>query len=115
LPHAWLTRGGHRVSTLDVAGNGRFAMFTGIGGEAWMSAVQQVRERLGVPIEGFVIGPGQLFEDPYAQWARLREIDEAGCIVVRPDAHIAWRASGAENAVERLMDTMLRVLGRDAA
>jgi 2,4-dichlorophenol 6-monooxygenase len=114
LPHAWLTRGGHRVSTLDVAGKGRFAMLTGIGGEAWIDAVRQVGERLGVPIEGFVIGPGQLLEDPYGQWARLRETDEAGSIVVRPDAHIAWRASGAGNAVERLMDAMLRVLGRDA-
>jgi 2,4-dichlorophenol 6-monooxygenase len=113
LPHAWLTRGGRRVSTLDVAGKGRFAMLTGIGGEAWMDAVREVSAALGVPVEGFVIGPGQLLEDPYAEWARVREIDEAGCVLVRPDAHVAWRAMGADHAVERLRDAMLRVLGRD--
>ncbi|MFC0400194.1 FAD-dependent oxidoreductase [Paraburkholderia rhizosphaerae] len=114
LPHAWLTRDGYRVSTLDVAGKSRFVVLTGIGGEPWIAAVQRVRDRLGVPIEGVLIGPGRQFEDPYAEWARAREIDETGCILVRPDAHVAWRSAGAANAGERLMDAMLKVLCRAA-
>ncbi len=32
LPHAWVTRDGVRVSTLDLGGKGAFTLFTGIGG-----------------------------------------------------------------------------------
>jgi 2,4-dichlorophenol 6-monooxygenase len=67
---------------------------------------------LGMPIEAVVIGPGRPLEDPYGEWARAREVDEAGCILVRPDAHVAWRATGAANATERLMDAMLSILSR---
>lgn len=112
LPHVWLTCGGHRVSTLDVAGKMRFVLLTGIGGDPWMSAVKHVHDVLGVPIEGFVIGPGRRFDDPYGEWARVREIDEAGCILVRPDAHVAWRGVGSGSADERLLDAMLEILGR---
>jgi 2,4-dichlorophenol 6-monooxygenase len=34
LPHCWLGRDGHRVSTHDLAGKGRFALLTGISGQA---------------------------------------------------------------------------------
>ena len=40
LPHAWLEHHGRKVSTHDLAGKGRFALFTGIGGEAWMDAAR---------------------------------------------------------------------------
>lgn len=30
-------------------------------------------------------------QDVYCTWARLREIDEAGVLLVRPDGFIAWR------------------------
>jgi 2,4-dichlorophenol 6-monooxygenase len=112
LPHAWLTRGGHRVSTLDLAGKMRFVLLTGIGGDPWIEAIRHVRDVSGVPIEGFVIGPGHPLEDPYGEWARAREIDEAGCILVRPDAHVAWRGEGSANAGERLLDALLKVLCR---
>jgi len=29
----------------------------------------------------------------YDDWARLREVAEDGCVLVRPDAHVGWRAA----------------------
>jgi 2,4-dichlorophenol 6-monooxygenase len=33
--------------------------------------------------------------DPYFNWARLREIAEAGALLVRPDGVVGWRQSVA--------------------
>lgn len=35
LPHTWLQQDTERVSTLDLAGGGRFTLLTGTGGEPW--------------------------------------------------------------------------------
>jgi len=95
LPHAWLGRGGHKVSTHDLAGKGRFCLLTGIAGEAWAEAATKVAEQLGVELVAHVVGPGREHIDLYEDWARAREVDEAGCVLVRPDAHVAWRSMGA--------------------
>ena len=92
IPHCWLTRGTDTVSTLDVVGKGRFTLLTGIGGDAWVKAAAAVSEQTGVPVESFVIGPGRELEDLYGDWSRLREITDTGCLLIRPDAHIAYRS-----------------------
>jgi 2,4-dichlorophenol 6-monooxygenase len=92
LPHCWLGVRGHKVSTHDLAGKGRFALLTGISGQAWAAAAQQVAGQIGIEIAAYVIGPGREHTDLYDDWARLREVAEDGCVLVRPDAHIAWRA-----------------------
>jgi 2,4-dichlorophenol 6-monooxygenase len=94
LPHVWLGRDGRRVSTHDLAGKGRFALFTGIAGEAWAEAAGTVAATLGIEIAAHVIGPGREFIDLYEDWARAREVDEAGAVLVRPDGHVGWRSSG---------------------
>ena len=94
LPHCWLEHGGARVSTLDLVGKGRFALLTGIGGEAWAEAARAVTGRTGVEIAAYVIGPGREVADTYDDWARLREVEEDGCVLVRPDMHVAWRSHG---------------------
>ena len=46
LPHVWLfDKDNREVSTLDLAGKGRFTVFTGIGGEAWADAARRSRPR----------------------------------------------------------------------
>jgi len=32
--------------------------------------------------------------DPYCSWQRIREIAEAGALLVRPDGYVAWRHAG---------------------
>lgn len=93
LPHAWLGRGTERVSTHDVTGKGRFALLTGISGEAWVAAAEAAAATLGVEVAAHVVGPGRALTDLYDDWARLREVGEAGCVLVRPDAHVAWRSA----------------------
>ncbi|WP_030843573.1 FAD-dependent oxidoreductase [Streptomyces sp. NRRL S-475] len=108
LPHAWITSGTRTLSTLDTVGRGRFTLLTGIGGEAWVRAAEEQE----VEIATVVIGPGQQYEDPYGDWARLREIPDAGALLVRPDGFVAFRhASVGTDAGELLADALRRILG----
>jgi 2,4-dichlorophenol 6-monooxygenase len=111
LPHSWLERDGHKVSTLDLVGKGRFALLTGIGGEAWAQAARTVSERVGAQIACIVIGPGRDVRDLYEDWARLSEVGESGCVLVRPDGHVSWRsATVADDCTEALAGVMARIL-----
>jgi 2,4-dichlorophenol 6-monooxygenase len=91
VPHAWLSvRGGPDVSTIQLAGHGRFTLFTGPGGMAWGHA----RDVVGGLVALVVVGPGQDVEDPYGDWATLLEaegIGDTGAVLVRPDHHVAAR------------------------
>jgi 2,4-dichlorophenol 6-monooxygenase len=116
LPHTWVTRAGHRVSTLDLVGNGHFSVVTGIGGEAWLQAAGELAGELGLTITPVSIGPGRPIEDPYGTWAELREIGDAGVLLVRPDLYVAARHAGgpasAQEARTWLSGALTAVLGR---
>ncbi len=113
LPHAWVGDHAHKYSTLDLAPSTRFTLITGIAGAPWADAARAVAAELGVPLEAFVIGPGQKVEDLYFDWARLREIDEDGALLVRPDKIIAWRSMGAaEDPRAQLREALRSILGR---
>ena len=94
LPHVWVfdRDTGAQVSTLDLCGNGAFTLLTGIGGEAWVTAAQEVAGSLGVDLNTHVIGPRQAHVDHTGDWARASEIADDGCLLVRPDHHVAWRS-----------------------
>ena len=88
LPHAWLVDAdGHRVSTLDVTGKGKMTLLTGMGGQAWKHAAG----RTGPAVPAHRRGRRARHIDPYGYWHRVREIHEAGAILVRPDGYVAWR------------------------
>jgi 2,4-dichlorophenol 6-monooxygenase len=116
LPHVWLQRENQSVSTLDLVGKGRFTVLTGIGGEAWRDAASDMEQHFGIPVDAYTVGPARDLTDLYGHWAEMREIAEAGCLLVRPDGHIAWRAWNAPSdighATASLRDAMARILGR---
>jgi 2,4-dichlorophenol 6-monooxygenase len=115
LPHCWLEQGGRMISTLDLAGKGRFALLTGIGGEAWQEAAREVSERTGMPIASFVIGSGREVRDVFDDWAGLREVRESGCVLVRPDGYVAWRRNVvSSDCAGELGDVMRAILGLTA-
>ncbi|MFJ5032951.1 FAD-dependent oxidoreductase [Streptomyces sp. NPDC088560] len=108
LPHAWITSGTRRLSTLDAVGRGRFTLLTGIGGDGWVRAAQAQE----IDIATVVIGPGQEYEDPYGDWARLSEVSDAGALLVRPDGFVAFRhPSAAPDAEPLLTNALRRILG----
>lgn len=93
LPHAWVYgKDGNKLSTLDLCGRGKFTLLTGIGGEPWVAAAEAACAKLGIEVRSHVIGPRQPVQDHAGDWARVREIGDTGCLLVRPDHHVAWRA-----------------------
>lgn len=92
LPHAWLFgKDGEKISTLDLAGHGRFTVLTGIGGEAWIVGAKKVGKDLGIDIDAHIIGPRQRWQDFTGDWARAREVRDSGIVLTRPDQHVCWR------------------------
>ena len=112
IPHVWLTRRGHRISTLDLCGKGRFSILTGISGAHWATAAKEAAKKLSVEIVVNQIGPGREYEDPYGDFARVRETEESGALLVRPDLFVGWRkAKWAETGGGELLAAMSRILG----
>jgi hypothetical protein len=114
LPHAWInTRNpGKLFSTIDLAGHGAFCLITGIGGEAWKEAAKAAEKELGVEIRCYSLGWMQDYEDVYSDWARRREVEEDGCVLVRPDRFVAWRSMEVLKGCERkLLAVMKHILG----
>lgn len=111
IPHAWLVGAdGRRLSTLDVVGKGKFTVVTGIAGQAWADAVNELKLPF---LKAVVIGqPGAL--DSYCSWHAVREIEEAGALIVRPDGVVAWRnlngvtnSDAARSELEQALETVL--------
>jgi 2,4-dichlorophenol 6-monooxygenase len=116
LPHCWLEHQRRRVSTLDLAGGGRFALLTGIGGDDWVAAAARAGDELGIDVAAYVIGPGRAVLDVYDDWARLSEVSEDGCVLVRPDTYVAWRsATMVDDSAAALLGALRRVLGLTGA
>ena len=91
VPHARLERDDREISTVDLVDGLRFALLTGSGGEPWAAAAATAAEAAGVPVDVHVIGTYDGVLDPYSDWASVREVGTSGCVLVRPDRHIAWR------------------------
>lgn len=115
LPHAWVELDRRRVSTLDLVGHGRFTLLLGRSDAVWREAAEAVRQTLGLDLAVHTIGAGCEVADVYGAWARLREVSESGCVLVRPDRHVAWRADSAptaEAARAQLLEVFARVVDR---
>jgi 2,4-dichlorophenol 6-monooxygenase len=113
LPHVWLGQNGHKISTLDLAGHGAFTLFTGIGGQAWVKVAKEIAAQLDIKINTIVVGAGCEYTDLYGDWAGIREIEESGCLLVRPDFHIALRQNVAQtDSVSVLSTALMQILGK---
>ncbi|HEY0507499.1 MAG TPA: FAD-dependent monooxygenase [Blastococcus sp.] len=103
IPHAWLVdRAGRQTSTLDVVGKGRFSLVTGRAGTAWVAAA----DTLALPFLSVVVIGAEGAQDVYGDWFRLREIEEAGALLVRPDGYVAWRHPGAQWDADAARDAL---------
>jgi 2,4-dichlorophenol 6-monooxygenase len=85
-------------------------VFTGIGGADWLAAAEAFTKQTGVRITPVSIGPGETYEDPYGTWAQLREIQDGGVLLVRPDLYVAARHIAAPESAEQAFDWLTQTL-----
>jgi 2,4-dichlorophenol 6-monooxygenase len=113
IPHVWVfDHAGKQHSTLDITGQGAFTLITSIGGEAWVDGAKKLAKAKGITINSHVIGPRRDFEDHTGDWARACEITDSGCLLVRPDQHVAFRAiTTSAHAEKELTSALNSILG----
>ncbi|MCP9619151.1 FAD-dependent monooxygenase [Nocardia otitidiscaviarum] len=99
LPHRWLQRDGHRVSTLDLVGPG----YTLLSPAAeWTAAARELADRLDAELTAV----GVDVDD-------VPGIGATGAVLVRPDQYIAWRTTAlAEEPAAALATACARIAGR---
>lgn len=115
LPHAWVGDQVRKRAMVDLAPYADLTVITGIAGEAWEAAVETLAAETGLPLRCVVIGPGREVTDLYYDWSKLREVEESGALLVRPDKHVAWRSRTLpDDPVGALRDALTHVLGRGA-
>ncbi|MGZ4185581.1 MAG: FAD-dependent monooxygenase [Solirubrobacteraceae bacterium] len=115
LPHAWIDDAmGNRRPIKDLVAPGRFLLIAGEEGEAWCEAARQLAGDDGIPLDALRIGhlDGDLY-DPRLGWARQREIEPGGAILVRPDRHIGWRSvTAVDDPRTALAEALGQILAR---
>jgi hypothetical protein len=115
LPHAWLNTKapGDKFSTVHLAGHRAFCLLTGPGGEKWKEAAEKASATLGIDINTYSIGWGQDYEDVYYDWSQRREVEDDGCVLVRPDRFVGWRSKEMIPDAESKLFTVLKsILGQ---
>jgi 2,4-dichlorophenol 6-monooxygenase len=112
VPHARLERDQQPLSSLDLIDPQGFTLLTGVGGHSWRAAADQIAQRINTPITVHIIGERGGIYDPYNDWASRSEIDTTGCVLVRPDGHVAWRSpTTTPESPQQLSDAINRALG----
>jgi len=91
-PHAWLSIGEQRISTLDLFGREMVLLVAGDAG-AWRTAAASVAGAGGVPL--LVRSVGRSMRDADGTFATAYGLAEGGAVLVRPDGVIAWRSRSA--------------------
>jgi len=112
VPHAWVQRGGTRISSLDLIGPG-FTLFTGSGGAPWTNAARAVAAQLHVRIDAHSIGLDCDIRDIEGRWAELTGLSPDAALLVRPDDFVAWRAGTLPRSPENQLHQVLwQIFGR---
>jgi 2-polyprenyl-6-methoxyphenol hydroxylase-like FAD-dependent oxidoreductase len=107
LPHAWVSRGGARVSTLDLLPANGFTLIAGSRASAWIEASGAIETP---PLH--CIAVGRDVPDPDGAWLAQLGIAADGALLVRPDQHVAWRSpNGVEKPAEALREALARSVG----
>jgi 2,4-dichlorophenol 6-monooxygenase len=114
LPHAWLSSADGELSTHDLVAPGGYALLIGARGAPWASAMETVVADLGLQITVATIGEGGEHGDRDGRWAALREVGDDGAVLVRPDQHVGWRATGMADDPEAALRGAFREILKHA-
>jgi len=95
-PHYWLQKDGRQISTLDLFGRS-FTLLAAPDGAAWSESAVRAASELRMPLVAFQMGRDGL-EDPAGGFNEAFGLEPAGCVLVRPDGFVAWRARDRDAA-----------------
>ncbi len=110
LPHAWVTVGGSRRSSLDWISLEGFTLLGFGAHERWAEAIASVAN---VPVAQVRIGIDAALPDD--AWRRACGVGETGALLVRPDQHVAWRAASLpDEAGAGLAAALTTIAGKPA-
>ncbi|MBR1217697.1 FAD-dependent monooxygenase [Bradyrhizobium sp. U87765 SZCCT0131] len=101
MPHAWLVRGGRRLSTLDLLSPVTFTLIAGRDAAIWRHGIADAL--CTVELDETVI-----FE---TAWRELCGLDGRGAMLVRPDGHIAAVVSDDDAASRAAITAALARFG----
>lgn len=108
LPHSELLSDGATISTLDLVGPD-FLLLTGERGGAWIDALDKCA--VSVPTRAVQIGVD--IEDVNGTFFDTVGIETGGCLLIRPDGHVAFRSpSATDKPCEALDRALRRAIGR---
>ena len=112
VPHEWLRRDDHRVSTLDLVGQ-RFVLLTGDAGAQWRASAAVAADTLGVPVSVHSIGVDGDIIDVDGQWAATTGLTPEAALLIRPDDIVGWRADTLPTDPDRqLCQALSAILAR---
>jgi len=104
-PHVWLERRGCRLSSLDLYGS-RFVLLAGPRADEWCRYARDASSEERIALD--IARPGaEGLEDPAGNLSELHMIEPNGCVLVRPDGFVAWRARNAQTASAAAMRSVL--------
>jgi 2,4-dichlorophenol 6-monooxygenase len=106
LPHALLMCDGAVLGTHSLMRPGRWLLLAGGAGDQWVAAAGTLAEELGVSLAAYRVGAGADLEEADGTWSQLRGHGDAGAVLVRPDGHVAFRASGSAAPFAELRDAL---------
>lgn len=89
-PHAWLSIGNTRVSTLDLFGRGLVLLAAG-NGAPWRDAAAELAASDGPEVPLHVRVVGRWMRDTDGSFAEAYGLEDGGAVLVRPDGVVAWR------------------------
>lgn len=121
LPHAWIERKkGGVISTQDllVVGTHDFFLITDEDGDAWITAASSISQSTKLAVGAAKIRTrghskgNDLCYDYQDQWSKVREIDNGGAILIRPDNFVAWRSYGPSSEAEKILASAVAKLMR---
>jgi putative polyketide hydroxylase len=105
-PHCWLERAGRQASTLDLCGEA-FTVLAARDGAAWCEAARGAANELGIELAAFAIGHDGV-QDPSGGFEPAYGLGSKGCVLVRPDGFVAWRARGSDASPPQRLASVLR-------
>ncbi|WP_423202505.1 hypothetical protein [Legionella brunensis] len=115
-PYVKLLKDNEPISTLDLFEK-NFVLLIGSKGEPWRIAASELAQTLSFPLIVYSVGANGDLINPENTWHRIYEINSEGCVLVRPDGHVAWRSpsimENPKNELARAFNITLNIFPID--